>query len=329
VPDSQIDPSRLEGEALARWYRRSPEDIDRERQAQEDRRYQAFFNPATGRDIDPGFAIKANQAWRDIDPGFAITSGRPGRQIGPGFAAVPAGPNRWRMARVAPDGESVRLAAHPPTQPGMNIAAIGATPPTDMPTPQRPDPSRTNVFEPGPDGKLRPVPGWHTTGPFDRRAWSHNIDWGGVGKDLGNIASGAADFIGVGAIAGGLAKHLSYDIGGDVIRGIVQGHHPWPRFMGGPAQQELARLHQSLHTKFHGQLGAALKDAGFPRVGGIGGSTEDWAAHFKLNPQSFDKAVDVLRDTTRQFDKKNGTWISKYLDRALPEAKPPTPSPGG
>jgi hypothetical protein len=47
-----------------------------------------------------------------------------------------------------------------------------------------------------------------------------------------------------------------------------------------------------------------------------------------MKPESFDKAVDALRDTTRKFDKKNGTWISKYLDRALPEAKPPSPSRG-
>ncbi|WP_293901110.1 hypothetical protein [Phenylobacterium sp.] len=129
-------------------------------------------------------------------------------------------------------------------------------------------------------------------------------------------------------MAEAVVKHLGYDVGGAVIRGIVQGRHPWPRFMGGPAEQELARLHKSLHSKFHSQLGAALKQAGFPRVGGIGGATEDWAAHFKLNPESFDKAVDVLRDTTRQFDKKNGTWISKYLDRALPAAKSPPPKPG-
>lgn len=194
--------------------------------------------------------------------------------------------------------------------------------------PQRPDPGTTNVFETGADGKLHPIPGWHTTGPFDFPAWSHNIDWGGVGKDLGNIASGVADFTGAGAVAEAVVKHLGYDIGGAVIRGIVQGHHPWPKFMGGPVQQDLARLHQSLHGKFHSELGAALKEAGFPRVGGIGGATEDWATHFKMNPERFDKSVEVLQDTTRQFDKKNGTWISKYLDRALPEAKPPAPSPG-
>jgi len=184
------------------------------------------------------------------------------------------------------------------------------------------------VFQTGPDGKLHPIPGWHTTGPFDFPTWSHNIDWRGVGNDLGKIASGAADFMTLGAGAASMIKDLGYDIGPAVVRGIVQGHHSWPKFMGGPAQQELSRLHQSLHTKFHGELGAALKEAGLPPVGGITGSTKSWADHFEVNPGSFEKAIDVLRDTTRNFDKKNGTWISKYLDKALPKVNPPPGGPG-
>jgi hypothetical protein len=184
---------------------------------------------------------------------------------------------------------------------------------------------RTDVFQRGADGKLHPIPGWHTTGPFDAGAWSHNIDWGGVGKDLGNIASGAADFMGLGAGAAALVKELGYDIGPAVVRGIVHGHHPYPRFMGGSAEQELARLHQSLHSKFHGELGAGLKEAGFPPVGGIRGSTEEWAKHFDDIPGSLDKATEVLRHVTRNFDKKNGTRIMRYLDKALPKEKVPPP----
>jgi cytochrome c553 len=39
---SQIDPARLRGDALTRWYRRSPSDIEQERQAAETQRYNAF-----------------------------------------------------------------------------------------------------------------------------------------------------------------------------------------------------------------------------------------------------------------------------------------------
>jgi hypothetical protein len=37
------DPSRLDGDELDQWYRRSPQDIERERQAAADERYRAYF----------------------------------------------------------------------------------------------------------------------------------------------------------------------------------------------------------------------------------------------------------------------------------------------
>ena len=40
---SQVDPSRLQGEALRKWYLRSPAEIERERQATAERRYNEFF----------------------------------------------------------------------------------------------------------------------------------------------------------------------------------------------------------------------------------------------------------------------------------------------
>lgn len=39
----QVDPARLEGEALDRWYRRSPADIEHEREAAALQRYRDFF----------------------------------------------------------------------------------------------------------------------------------------------------------------------------------------------------------------------------------------------------------------------------------------------
>jgi hypothetical protein len=42
MPDP-IDPSTLEAEELDRWYRRSPEDVERDRQAAADRTYDNFF----------------------------------------------------------------------------------------------------------------------------------------------------------------------------------------------------------------------------------------------------------------------------------------------
>jgi hypothetical protein len=101
------------------------------------------------------------------------------------------------------------------------------------------------------------------------------------------------------------------------IEEALQNHHPNPRFMGGAANQALVPLRQSLHQNFHSALRSALKDVGFPNVGGRGGAARDWAAHFRANPGSYDKAMQILRQVSRDFDKANGTSISKYLEREL------------
>lgn len=42
-PRQPVDPARLEGEALDRWYRRTPEEVQSERQAAQEQHYQSFF----------------------------------------------------------------------------------------------------------------------------------------------------------------------------------------------------------------------------------------------------------------------------------------------
>jgi hypothetical protein len=74
------------------------------------------------------------------------------------------------------------------------------------------DPSKTDVFVRGPDGKLQPVQGWRTTGPLDFKTWGGYIDWRGVGRDLATI--------GAGAIAGGGAPGLAAKAG---VTGVVGG----------------------------------------------------------------------------------------------------------
>lgn len=64
---------------------------------------------------------------------------------------------------------------------------------------RRPDSQRTNVFQRGADGKLHPIPGWTTTGPFDFGRWTRNINVPGVVRDLGLIAAGS---IGGGGLQG-------------------------------------------------------------------------------------------------------------------------------
>lgn len=61
----------------------------------------------------------------------------------------------------------------------------------ENPAPARPiDPATTDVFPRGPDGRLHPLPGWHTTGPLDVGKWVHNVNWGGVADDFSDIGIG-------------------------------------------------------------------------------------------------------------------------------------------
>lgn len=43
MPRPSVDPARLEGDALNRWFRRTPDEIEAERRAAEDARHTAFF----------------------------------------------------------------------------------------------------------------------------------------------------------------------------------------------------------------------------------------------------------------------------------------------
>lgn len=70
-----------------------------------------------------------------------------------------------------------------------NAQVRGASSPSGQ---GRPDPRQTEVFRRGPDGKLHPIEGWTTTGPFEFRRWRDNIDWGGVADDLGGIVIDSA-----------------------------------------------------------------------------------------------------------------------------------------
>lgn len=103
--------------------------------------------------------------------------------------------------------------------------------------------------------------------------------------------------------------------------------HPWPKFMGGPIKQDLARLHESLHQTLHRELAGAFKEAGLLRIGGRGGGKKDWAKYFAQNPGKRDEALTILRRVTQEFDKKNGTQIGKVLDGALTKAEAPPITP--
>lgn len=170
-------------------------------------------------------------------------------------------------------------------------------------------------------GKLHPIPGWRTTGPFDFGVWSRNIDWDGVGRDLENLGTAVATLMTSGAPAA--LEALGVDgIAGVGVKGAIHAHHVDPRFLGGRAEQETHDLIAQFHRKFHVNLQAALKGPGVPRIGGRGGSREDWAAFFERYPEARDKAVEILRQVSRDFDIEHGTSILPALEKELRIARP-------
>jgi hypothetical protein len=147
MPDEQIDPASLQGDALTQWYLRSPADIEDERQAAAARRYQEFFGGYPGADPDPGFDRGYEAPAHDIDPGFSRGFDAPTMDVDPGFSWVQAGPNRWRSVpnSTSPDvGDASTSQVGPSTDEG-SANAFAASPPI--------------AFE-GTDG------GWDAAGPL-------------------------------------------------------------------------------------------------------------------------------------------------------------------
>lgn len=103
MSESWIDPASLEGDALRRWYLRSPADVERERQKAAARRYQDFFYGGEGAEPTPGSGPSVPAFSHDIGRGFATPApGSPG-DTGVGFTWVATGPNRFRGVRTGTD----------------------------------------------------------------------------------------------------------------------------------------------------------------------------------------------------------------------------------
>jgi hypothetical protein len=250
VSESWIDPGSLEGDALRQWYLRSPADVEQDRQEAAARRYQDFFDGSVpGKDADPQLGPDGPIPGQGIDPGFAMQA--PSRDIDPGFTWVADGPNRLRSVRITTDGQLTGPSSSATSfdngisrTDGALRGNVSYRPPSRAPAINS-SLGLASTESAGPHGKLHPVPGWHTTGPFEFGAWSHNIHWGGVAKDLGEIIAGIpAFFSGVGAGADLLAA-LGPEAESAVAEGIaespavkaaaktIHGHHVDPKYMGG------------------------------------------------------------------------------------------------
>ncbi|HEX3364994.1 hypothetical protein [Phenylobacterium sp.] len=99
----QIDPARLEGDALTRWYLRSPDDIEQERQEAAAQRYQNFFGGNAGVDPDPGLDAGLETPSQDGDPGSDGGNEAPAKDVEPELSWVQVGPDRWRSVNASDD----------------------------------------------------------------------------------------------------------------------------------------------------------------------------------------------------------------------------------
>lgn len=76
---------------------------------------------------------------------------------------------------------------------------------------------------------------------------------------------------------------------------VNHGHHPWPKYLGGPKRQDLARIPKSIHDAYHSGLDKIL-----PRQ-------KSKAYYDNLSPESRRQMQADLADYTKAFDAKYGT----------------------
>lgn len=97
----QIDPGTLEGDALRRWYLRSPADIEQERQGAAAQRYQDFYGDSGGVDSDLSVDPGPHEAGEGVDRRTGAEPEDAIEDTGPSFTWVAAGPNRLRSVPVS------------------------------------------------------------------------------------------------------------------------------------------------------------------------------------------------------------------------------------
>ncbi len=138
----------------------------------------------------------------------------------------------------------------------------------------------------------------NTTGYYDHQAAN-------AGLKITGAYAAVAPLFQPGAWMGDLLAEVAPGAAGAITEGIqdavadgpaarIHNHHPHPLFMGGDASQELVPLPERLHVRLHSDLMDALRQEGFPRVGGRGGSRVDWARYFAENPGRREHAIGIL-----------------------------------
>src|ERR1700759_4946175 len=124
MPDGPIDPASLEGDDLTRWYLRSPDEIEQERQDAAAQQYQSFFGQT---DPDPGIEGQPYGPLEDVDPGLSRGSDAPTKDVDPAISWIHKAPTRGPSKRPPEAPLSAPLSVSPFA--AATTAASQLTPP--------------------------------------------------------------------------------------------------------------------------------------------------------------------------------------------------------
>ena len=92
-----------------------------------------------------------------------------------------------------------------------------------------------------------------------------------------------------------MANAHTFFVGEDAVLVHNDGHHCFPKYLGGAKKQVLTHIPNDLHKLYHKGL-----DKVAPRQKGK-------AYYDNLTPTEKDKYLDAFRDYTEEFDKTHGT----------------------
>jgi hypothetical protein len=242
-----------------------------------------------------------------------------------------------------PDFENVSLVPveHDP------FAAAGVAPPLEtqpapqpQPQPQNPAQQPGDMSAPAPSsrgdipsfgssllhGVVNAVPGAYYAGLAQQQFHQGNYGAAAVygAAALGDAALGAATLgasTRLGAVARATETALTAEgqatgrAAGVTAEGAapaaveaIENHHPWPKYLGGPVEQELVALPKSLHQKFHREL-----DEELPRWKGT-------TYYVSRSPAERQQDLQYLAKYTKEFDAEHGTKIyDALLKNGFPE----------
>ncbi len=134
-------------------------------------------------------------------------------------------------------------------------------------------------------------------------------------KEEASFSFGAAFIPGV---TGAMLKYGGKGVKSEVNAGYntllsqivsINGHHSWPKFLGGNPNQLLKWLPEKLHIKYHIGLVKHYKNIGISFPKGV-----KWYDHLRsLSDEEQRKALEGFLNYTKDFDDEHGTDLMKYI----------------